>query len=290
MTSVQIAETVEELQSYLGKARADNLTIGLVPTMGFLHEGHASLINASTQQSDLTVVSIYVNPLQFNLNEDFDVYPRDVSSDLTLCKDHGVNIVFMPSEDEMRPFLSEKPPNLGGIVEIYEGESRPTHFQGVATVVKALFEIVEGNYAFFGEKDFQQLVIVKQLVKDHSLSIKVVGCPTVRETDGLAKSSRNVYLNQNEREQSVVIYQSLMAGSEAISNGETSIQNIELLIREVIETSPLANIDYVGIVDPLTFETPDNIKNEVRLLVACNFGQTRLIDNFSAKREVVSNQ
>ena len=264
MTSVQIAETVEELQSYLGKARADNLTIGFVPTMGFLHEGHASLINASTQRSDLTVVSIYVNPLQFNLNEDFDVYPRDVSSDLTLCKNHGVNIIFMPSEDEMRPFLSEKPPNLGEIVKIYEGESRPTHFQGVATVVKALFEIVEGNYAFFGEKDFQQLVIVKQLVKDHSLSIKVVGCPTVRETDGLAKSSRNVYLNQNEREQSVVIYQSLMAGSEAISDGETSIQNIEILIREVIETSPLANIDYVGIVDPLTFETPDNIKNEVQ--------------------------
>ena len=290
MTSVQIAETVDELQAYLGKVRADNLTIGFVPTMGFLHDGHASLIDTSTQQSDVTVVSIYVNPLQFNLNEDFDVYPRDISSDLALCKEHGVNIVFMPSEDEMRPFLSEKPINLGKIVKIYEGESRPTHFQGVATVVKALFEIVKGDYAFFGEKDFQQLMIVKQLVEDHSLSTKVIGCPTVREHDGLAQSSRNVYLNQNEREQCVVIYQSLKAGSEAISNGETSIQNIELLIREVIETSPLANIDYVGIVDPLTFETPDNIKNEVRLLVACHFGETRLIDNFSAKREVVSNQ
>jgi len=290
MTSVQIAETVDELQAYLGKVRADNLTIGFVPTMGFLHDGHASLIDTSTQQSDVTVVSIYVNPLQFNLNEDFDVYPRDISSDLALCKEHGVNIVFMPSEDEMRPFLSEKPINLGKIVKIYEGESRPTHFQGVATVVKALFEIVKGDYAFFGEKDFQQLMIVKQLVEDHSLSTKVIGCPTVREHDGLAQSSRNVYLNQNEREQCVVIYQSLKAGSEAISNGETSIQNIELLIREVIETSPLANIDYVGIVDPLTFETPDNIKNEVRLLVACHFGETRLIDNFSAKREVVSSQ
>ena len=288
MTSLQLVETVEELRLYLEKARINNLSIGFVPTMGFLHEGHASLINTSTKQMDVTVVSIYVNPLQFNPNEDFEKYPRDISSDLDLCNKHGVDIVFMPSEEEIKPFLSEEPLKLREIVRIFEGESRPTHFQGVATVVKALFEIVGKSYAFFGEKDFQQLAIVKQLVDDYLLPVEVIGCPIVRENDGLAKSSRNIYLNSDEREQSVLIYQSLKAGAEAISKGETSIQNIELLIRETVEASSLANIDYAAVVDPHTFESPKNIESEVRLLVACNFGQTRLIDNILAKREVVS--
>ncbi|HJP15977.1 MAG TPA: pantoate--beta-alanine ligase [Acidimicrobiales bacterium] len=288
MTSVQVAETVKELQLFLEKARISNLTIGFVPTMGFLHEGHASLINTSTKQRDVTVVSIYVNPLQFDPDEDFDKYPKDISSDLDLCNEHGVDIVFMPSEEEMKPFLSEESLKLRGIVKIFEGESRPVHFQGVATVVKALFEIVGSSYAFFGEKDFQQLVLVKQLVDDYLLPVQVIGCPIIRENDGLAKSSRNVYLDSDEREQSAVIYQSLKAGAEAISKGETSIKNIEQLIKKTVETSPLANIDYVAVVDPLTFEIPNSIKNEVRLLVACNFGQARLIDNILAQREVVS--
>jgi len=288
MSSFQVLTTAKELRSYLEEARSAGSSIGLVPTMGFLHEGHASLINASTDQRDVTIVSIYVNPLQFSPDEDFSDYPRDISSDLKLCDKHGTDVVFAPSEEEIKTFFPTTPIHLREVTKTFEGESRPTHFQGVATVVMALFEIVGESHAYFGEKDFQQLTVVKQLVEDHELPIKVIGCTTVREEDGLAKSSRNVYLSADERSQSSVLYQALKVGAEAVSNGETSTQIIESLIRETIETSPLAKIDYVGVVDSSSFEIPNKIVTEVRLLVACNFGQARLIDNLPAKKKVGS--
>ncbi|MCU0273475.1 MAG: pantoate--beta-alanine ligase [Acidimicrobiales bacterium] len=271
--------TIAATRAVLDEARAAGRTIGFVPTMGYLHNGHASLARAAVEACDLVVMSIFVNPLQFGAGEDLAAYPRDLERDLAIADAAGVGLVFAPPVEEMYPAPIRTSVSVAGVSAPLEGASRPGHFDGVATVVAKLFSIVGPCRAFFGEKDFQQLAVVRRMATDLSMPVDVVGCPTVREPDGLAMSSRNVYLSPEERAQAPTVHRALQAGGAAISGGERSAARVQEVMAAVMAEAPLGRVDYLAVVDAATFEVPEPLAGDLRLLAAVRFGRARLIDN-----------
>jgi len=271
--------TIAELRDVLDAERASGRSVGFVPTMGYLHDGHASLMRAARAETDVVVVSIFVNPLQFGPTEDLAAYPRDLERDLALAAEAGVDLVFTPSGDEMypRPVLTSV--SVAEVSAPLEGAARPTHFAGVATVVAKLFAIVGPCRAYFGAKDFQQVAVVRRMASDLSLPVEVVACPTRRELDGLAMSSRNVYLTPDERAAAPVVYTALRAGVAAITAGERDPAAVRDLMARIISAEPLAQLDYAEVVDADSFTVPDPLGGNLRLLAAVRFGRARLIDN-----------
>ena len=253
---------------------------GFVPTMGALHEGHLSLVRRARQENDISVVSIFVNPIQFGPSEDFQKYPRDIEGDAEKLRREGVNILFMPDIAAMYPKGFVTHVEVGEISEKLCGAFRPGHFRGVATVVAKLFNVVKPVRAYFGQKDFQQTVVISKMVKDLAMDIDVVTCPTIRERDGLAMSSRNAYLNEGHREASTVIYRCLREASDLIKSGIINIQAVKKAMQEeLLRESAVSGIDYAGIYDPETLNEPSEIKEAMLLAVAVRIGDTRLIDN-----------
>ena len=281
---VQVLTTIREARSRLDGDRSAGAMVGLVPTMGYLHAGHASLMARSVAERDVTLVTIFVNPLQFGANEDLATYPRDLERDLAMCADAGVDVVLHPSVEEMYPFGT---PTLTSVTvdEVsapMEGASRPTHFAGVATVVAKLFNIAGPCHAYFGEKDWQQLAVIRRMAADLSFPVEVVGCPTVREPDGLALSSRNAYLTEQERAAAPVVHWALVAGAAAIAAGERDPARVRALMADLIAAEPLATLDYAEVVDADTLQEVDPLAGKLRLLAATRFGRARLIDNEGA--------
>lgn len=272
--------SIKEIRDTVGQWRKEGLTVGFIPTMGYLHEGHKSLIDRAVKENDRVVVSIFVNPIQFGPKEDLASYPRDLERDSKLCADSGVNVIFTPQKEEMYPEGFSTSVNMTGLTENLCGKSRPVHFGGVCTVVSKLFNIVTPDKAYFGQKDAQQLAIIKRMVKDLNINVEVVGCPIIREEDGLAKSSRNTYLSKEERDASIILNKSLRLGLEAIKSGERNAKNIIDLIKKNIESEKLAKIDYVQVVDLLSMEDVETIEKSVLVAMAVYIGKTRLIDNF----------
>lgn len=278
-------DTIDELRQLLDTARADGRTVGFVPTMGYLHEGHVSLMRSARRDTDVVVSSVFVNPLQFAAHEDLDDYPRDLERDAQLAADVGVDVLFVPSTGEMYPdgHPIATTVSVTGPSDGFEGASRPTHFAGVATVVAKLFSIVGSCAAYFGEKDFQQLAVVRRMVADLSMPIDVVGCETVREADGLAMSSRNAYLTEAQRAAAPVVNRALRNAADAIVAGETDPAAVRRIMADVVAaaTGPETDseLDYADVVDAATFTTPDPLAGDLRLLIAVRFASTRLIDN-----------
>lgn len=271
--------TVADLRAVLDGHRSSGCTVGFVPTMGFLHDGHASLMRAARRDCDVVVTSIFVNPLQFAANEDLGAYPRDLERDTALAAGAGVDLLFVPPVEEMYPQPVETTVSVAGVSEGWEGTSRPTHFAGVATVVAKLFSLVGPCRAYFGEKDFQQLAVVRRMVADLSMPVDVIGCETVREPDGLAMSSRNTYLSDDDRAAAPVIHRALRSGAAAVLAGETDPAAVTDLVARIIDAEPFGERDYVGIVDAASMKTPDVLAGDLRLLAAVRFGTARLIDN-----------
>lgn len=287
MTSLPVVATPADLAAHLDPVRDAGGTVGFVPTMGALHDGHASLVDASVAGSDATVVSVFVNPLQFAAGEDLDAYPRDLDADTVRCAAHGATVVFAPTVDVMYPGgspPSDEVVDPGPVALPLEGRERPTHFAGVAEVVARLFAAVGPCRAFFGEKDFQQLQVVRHLVAARDLPVDVVGCPTVREVDGLARSSRNVYLTAAERAAAPVLHRALLAGAAAVAEPGWDRTAVEGAMAATIAAEPTGALDYAVVVDPVTLRPPGSPVpgDELRLLVACRFGRARLIDNVGA--------
>lgn len=276
-----IATTIAQVRAQVTAWKKEGLTVGLVPTMGYLHEGHASLVDEAVRQCDRVVASDFVNPTQFGPNEDLEAYPRDFDRDCALLEEHGCAMVFHPAVEEMYA------PGAATYVEILSdmpkqlcGKTRPIHFRGVCTVVSKLFNIVTPDKAFFGQKDAQQLAIIRQMVRDLSYGIEIVGCPIVREADGLAKSSRNTYLSEAERQAALVLSESVFLGQKMVAEGETDANKIVTAMTEHIQAQPLAKIDYVSAVDGVTMDPVDQIAGTVLVAMAVYIGKTRLIDNF----------
>jgi len=276
---MEIIEDVRELRSRLAAVRSHDRSVGFVPTMGFLHAGHVSLMESSVDANEFTVVSIFVNPLQFAAGEDLGSYPVDVDGDLAACRGVGVDLVFMPSVEEMYSAEMSTTVTVAGVSEPLEGRSRPTHFAGVATVVAKLFSIVGPCRAYFGAKDWQQVAVVRRMAADLSLPVEVVACPIVRESDGLAMSSRNVYLSPEERQQATILRQALTVGIDLVESGETNSVAVEEAMARVIGTAQLAELDYAAAVQADSLVATGPLHGEVRLLLAVRFGGARLIDN-----------
>lgn len=274
-----VVETVGEFRGFLDQARAAGSRVGLVPTMGYLHEGHVSLMQRSARECDVTAVTIFVNPLQFGASEDLSTYPRDLPRDLEVCETAGVALVLAPAVEEVYPEPMLTSVSVAGLSDRLEGTARPTHFDGVATVVAKLFNFAGHCSAYFGEKDYQQLAIIRTMARDLSFPVEVIACPTVREPDGLAKSSRNVYLNADERVAATVLFRALEAGVNEIESGQRSSIEVRTVMAETISTEPLATLDYAEVIDAATLQVLDPLQGELRLLVATKFGVTRLIDN-----------
>jgi pantoate--beta-alanine ligase len=276
---MQVTKTVEETRRQVKQWKKEGKTIGLVPTMGFLHEGHASLIRKCREQNDIVVVSDFVNPTQFGPNEDLEAYPRDFERDSALCESLGADLIFAPSPEDMyhdpHAFVS-----IDTLSETLCGKTRPIHFKGVCTVVTKLFHIVAPDRAYFGEKDAQQLAIIRKMVKDLNFDIEIVGCPIVREEDGLAKSSRNTYLNDKERQAALCLSRAVKTGKEVIYTGADAKEVLNPM-KAIIEAEPLARIDYVMMVDALTMQPAEKADRDVLVAMAVYIGKTRLIDNFS---------
>jgi pantoate--beta-alanine ligase len=271
--------TIADLRAVLAEHRAAGRTVGFVPTMGYLHDGHASLMRAARADTDVVVASVFVNPLQFGVGEDLDDYPRDPARDAEVAAGSGVDLLFTPPGDEMYPRPVLTTVSVAQVSEGLEGATRPTHFAGVATVVAKLFAIVGPCRAYFGAKDFQQVAVVRRMVHDLSFPVEVVACPTRREPDGLAMSSRNVYLTPDERAAAPVLYTALRAGAAAIGAGERDPAAVRDLMAGIIEAEPLAELDYAAVVDADSFTVPDPLAGTLRLLAAVRFGRARLIDN-----------
>lgn len=265
------------------RLRREGVVVGLVPTMGALHEGHRALIREARLNCDALVVSIFVNPTQFAPNEDLDAYPRRRSQDRMLCREEGVDVCFEPTAAGMYPQGFQTVMAVPAIARRWEGESRPHHFAGVATVVTKLFNIVGPEIAWFGQKDFQQCAVVKQLVTDLNLGIRLIVRPTVREHDGLALSSRNVFLSAEERRIAPMLYQALLAGREAIEKGATNPEAVQATMRKVLSGQPAIGIDYLAICDPDTLEPLRRIGRQAVILGAIRLGSVRLIDNVLVK-------
>lgn len=278
---MHLVSTKDELRQHLDAVRMAGRSVGFVPTMGALHEGHLSLVRAATADRDVVVLSIFVNPLQFAADEDLETYPRPVERDLELAESAGVDVVFSPSSREMYPAPAFTSVHVGALTSTMEGAARPTHFDGVCTVVTKLFNLVGPCHAYFGEKDYQQLAVVTRMAADLDQPVTVVGCPIVREPDGLALSSRNVNLSAEQREAAGVLHRALRAGSTMISVGEHDGEAVAAHMAEVIAAEPSARLDYATVVDAATLEPLRALERdaEIRLLVAAAFGSTRLLDN-----------
>ncbi|MGQ0616268.1 MAG: pantoate--beta-alanine ligase [Acidimicrobiia bacterium] len=281
---MRVFATIAEARAVLDEARRRGGRTGLVPTMGFLHDGHRALIDRSVVECDATLVTIFVNPLQFAPTDDLDAYPRDLGRDVAICEAAGATAVLAPAVAEMYPagvpVLTSVA--VAALSTTMEGVSRPGHFAGVATVVAKLFNIAGPCRSYFGEKDWQQLAVVTRMAADLSFPVEVVGCPTVREPDGLALSSRNVYLSTEERAAAPVLYRALRAGAAAIEAGARSQGEVRAVVRDVVAAEPLAELDYAAVVDAATLGVFDPLVGDIRLLVAGRFGRARLIDNVGA--------
>lgn len=276
---MKIIKTIEELRPIIKGWKREGLTVGLVPTMGYLHDGHNSLIVKAVSENDKVVVSDFVNPTQFGANEDLSSYPRDIERDAALCEAAGADIIFHPEPEEM--YFPDKCTfvDMDKLTKGLCGKTRPVHFSGVCTVVSKLFNIVTPDRAYFGQKDAQQLAVIKRMVRDLNFDITIVGCPIVREADGLALSSRNTYLNAEERKAALILNKSLTIGKEMIEAGEKDVEKVREAITKSLQTEPLANIDYVEIVNSENMEPMEQINSSVLVAIAVYIGKTRLIDN-----------
>jgi pantoate--beta-alanine ligase len=276
--------SISQMQQWSRQQRQEGKVIGVVPTMGYLHQGHLSLIQRATEECDRVVTTIFVNPLQFGQNEDFERYPRDLERDTTLALEAGASLIFAPTTAEMYPDGFATIIDVGPIAERFEGAFRPGHFRGVATVVAKLFHITSPHRAYFGQKDYQQTLVISRMVTDLNMDVELRVLPTVREPDGLAMSSRNVYLSPSERQQATVLYRALQAGAEAIAAGERVRHRINERMRRVLEEVPTADIDYAAAATADRLEEPDEFTpgSTVVLLLAVRIGSTRLIDNMLA--------
>ncbi len=277
---MKIVKTIEEVRQQVREWRKEGLTVGLVPTMGYLHEGHASLIDASHRDNDRTVVSDFVNPMQFSPNEDLESYPRDIEHDAKLVEEHGGDLIFHPEPEEMYHEGFSSFVDMTVLTEELCGLSRPIHFRGVCTVVSKLFNIVQPDRAYFGKKDAQQLAVIRHMVDDLNMNLEIIGCPIIREEDGLAKSSRNTYLNAEERKSALVLSKAVFLGMDMVKNGEKNCAVILDAMKKLIEAEPLAKIDYVKIVDCATMQQIPVLDRPALCAMAVYIGKTRLIDNF----------
>lgn len=276
---MQVTTTVEETRKLVKNWKKEGKTIGLVPTMGFLHEGHASLIRRCREENDIVVVSDFVNPTQFGPTEDLEAYPRDFKRDSELCESLGTDLIFHPEPKDMyhdpHAYVS-----IDTLSDTLCGQTRPIHFKGVCTVVSKLFNIVAPDRAYFGQKDAQQLAIIRKMVQDLNFDIQIVGCPIIREEDGLAKSSRNTYLSAEERKAALILSKTIFMGQKMVEEGETDAVKLVEAMKKNIETEPLAKIDYVKAVDGLTMQQVTELKSPALVAMAVYIGKTRLIDNF----------
>ncbi|MBU5490243.1 MAG: pantoate--beta-alanine ligase [Eubacteriales bacterium] len=279
-----IVKTIEEVRAQVKAWRAEGLTVGLVPTMGYLHEGHQSLIARSVAENDRTVVSDFVNPIQFGPTEDLATYPRDIERDAALCESTGANLIFHPEADEMYAPDFCTYVDMDHLTKGLCGKTRPIHFRGVCTVVSKLFHIVQPDRAYFGQKDAQQLAVIRRMVRDLNMPLTIVGCPIIREEDGLAKSSRNTYLSAEERKAALCLSRGLNKGKAAVEAGETDAEKVKAIITAEIEAEPLSRIDYVEIVDWNNLEPVSSTEGSILAAVAVYIGKTRLIDNFIIER------
>lgn len=281
---ITIVKTIEEVRAQVKVWRAEGLTVGLVPTMGYLHEGHQSLIARSVAENDRTVVSDFVNPIQFGPTEDLATYPRDIERDAALCESTGANLIFHPEADEMYAPDFCTYVDMDHLTKGLCGKTRPIHFRGVCTVVSKLFHIVQPDRAYFGQKDAQQLAVIRRMVRDLNMPLTIVGCPIIREEDGLAKSSRNTYLSAEERKAALCLSRGLNKGKAAVEAGETDAEKVKAIITAEIEAEPLSRIDYVEIVDWNNLEPVSSTEGSILAAVAVYIGKTRLIDNFIIER------
>ncbi len=281
---ITIVKTIEEVRAQVKAWRAEGLTVGLVPTMGYLHEGHQSLIARSVAENDRTVVSDFVNPIQFGPTEDLATYPRDLKRDATLCESTGANLIFNPEPEEMYAPDFCTYVDMDHLTKGLCGKTRPIHFRGVCTVVSKLFHIVQPDRAYFGQKDAQQLAVIRRMVRDLNMPLTIVGCPIIREEDGLAKSSRNTYLSAEERKAALCLSRGLNKGKAAVEAGETDAEKVKAIIAAEIEAEPLSRIDYVEIVDWNNLEPVSSTEGSILAAVAVYIGKTRLIDNFIIER------
>ena len=277
---MKVVKTIKEVREIVGGWRQEGLSVGLVPTMGYLHEGHQSLIKKSASQNDRTVVSVFVNPIQFGPNEDLEAYPRDLNRDIKAVEEAGGDLIFNPEPSEMYPGHFTSFIDTTETTELLCGAVRPVHFRGVCTVVGKLFNIVTPDRAYFGQKDAQQLATIRRFVRDLNFPLEIIACPIVREDDGLAKSSRNTYLNAEERQAALILSKSLKKGQEAIEGGEKDAKTIIAIIKNSLQSEPLARIDYVEVVDFENIQRVDKIEGETLVAIAVYIGKTRLIDNF----------
>lgn len=276
---MEILTTIEAVRNTINTWKKQGYSIGFVPTMGYLHDGHAALIDEARKNNDKVVVSIFVNPIQFGENEDLSSYPRDLNRDKTLCESHGVDLIFTPRPNEM--YHDKKA--FVNIIELSDtlcGVRRPIHFQGVCTVVAKFFNIIQPTNAYFGEKDAQQLAIIRKMVFDLNFPVNIIGVPIVRESDGLAKSSRNTYLSSEERKAATILYKAIQEGKQYINRG-ASADSIINVMTNIVNTEPLAKIDYISVVDAITMQPVQEITAPVLVAMAVYIGSTRLIDNFS---------
>ncbi len=276
---MEIAKTIESATKFIAAARGKGETVGLVPTMGALHIGHISLIQAARRQTDYVVVSIFVNPTQFAPTEDFDKYPRPFDEDLQICREQSVDLLFAPDTKEMYPTKNITWVSVEKLTETLCGRSRPGHFRGVTTVCAKLFNIVQPDVAFFGQKDAQQAVVIKRMVADLNMSLKIQICPTVREEDGLAVSSRNKYLSEAHRKYAPLLYKSLQKAKQLIKTGDTDPEQVITQMRKILAESSLLEPEYIEIVEPETLEPLNYVKGPALVALAVRCGPARLIDN-----------
>lgn len=276
---MEITAKIEEVRSHVARARAANQTIGLVPTMGALHAGHVSLINAAVEECDYVVVSVFVNPTQFGPGEDLDKYPKDLTSDSQICKNAGVELIFAPDVNEMYPGRNLTWVAVDELTSGLCGKSRPIHFRGVTTVCNKLFNIVGADIAFFGQKDAQQAIVIKRMVEDTNLPLKIEICPTIREEDGLAMSSRNKYLTTEQRKDAILLYKALQKAKDLFARGTYNSERLIAAMREIIDSSDIVDVEYVSIVDTQTLSEVKVIEGKALIAIAAKLGATRLIDN-----------
>ena len=277
---MNLVKTVAEVKAQVKEWKKQGLTVGLVPTMGYLHEGHKSLIERAVAENDRVVVSVFVNPIQFGPTEDLESYPRDIDADCKLCENAGAALVFNPEVDEMYVGDFSTFVDMDGVTEELCGKSRPIHFRGVCTVVNKLFNIATPDKAYFGEKDAQQLAVIRHMVRDLNMNLEIVGCPIIREEDGLAKSSRNTYLSEDERKAALVLSKAIFAGKAMVEAGEKDGDKILNDMKAIIEAEPLAKIDYVEMVEWDSIKIHHTVDCPVLVAMAVYIGKTRLIDNF----------